>query len=708
MSPGSHPHLLSPIRVGTLELRNRIVLPAMDQNNCDDGLITDETVAHYEERAQGGAGLLILETSAVAYPHGATSRHQPSLSHDGVIDGLARLADAVHAHGSRMVVQVNHHGRISGVDTAEGRPSLVPSLPVPEVDVSEIMVDTTMDELMGMATLTGGKMPTYEEASAETLDEVVERFADASERVQAAGLDGVEVHAGHGYLLATFLSPAWNRRTDRYGGSTDGRARLLVEVVTAIRNRCGPDFTILVRLDGRDYAMANGITPELAARYAAMAVGAGADAIHVTAYSTTAGGPGFTDGPLPWLECQYEDLARSVKAAVDVPVIAVGRIGPDDGERILVDGGADLIAMGRQLLADPDLPLRLAAGRPDLVRPCINCFVCVAQNFWSARPVCAVNARLGHYDDPPAGPADFRRHIVVVGGGPGGMEAARVAAERGHRVTLLEKSRRLGGTALFSALTTPMNGELVRYLTASLAELDVDVRTGTTATPEMVAGLHPDAVVVATGAVRSRPDVPGAQLPHVLSGDDLRGLLTGEGDLGGRRPRTAVRLVLLCGRLLGLTADMSRVRSLSRRWMPVGRRIVVVGGGLVGVELAEFLAERRRAVTVLEEGDDLATEMAHPRRWRTLHEARRRGVVFRTGAMITAITANHVEFRLGNETHTVAADTVVLAGGIQPDASLGELIRETTGLDVDVIGDAATTGYIQGAIRSGNQVANAL
>lgn len=153
---------------------------------------------------------------------------------------------------------------------------------------------------------------------------------------------------------------------------------------------------------------------------------------------------------------------------------------------------------------------------------------------------------------------------------------------------------------------------------------------------------------------------------------------------------------------------MSRVRSLSLRWMPVGRRIVVVGGGLVGVELAEFLAERRRAVTVLEEGDDLATEMAHPRRWRTLHEARRRGVVFRTGAMITAITASHVEFRLGNETHTVAADTVVLAGGIQPDASLGELIRETTGLDVDVIGDAATTGYIQGAIRSGNQVANAL
>ncbi len=708
MSHGSHPHLLSPIRVGTLKLRNRIVLPAMDQNNCDDGLVTDETIAHYEERARGGAGLLILETSAVAYPHGATSRHQPALSHDGVIDGLARLACAIHVHGARMVVQVNHHGRISGVDTAEGRPSLVPSLPVPEVDVSEIMVDTTMDELMGMATLTGGRMPTYEEASAEALDQVIERFADASARVQAAGMDGVEVHAGHGYLLATFLSPAWNRRTDRFGGSTEHRARLLTDVVSAIRQRCGPDFTILVRLDGRDYAMTDGITPELAAHYAALAVRAGADAIHVTAYSTTAGGPGFTDGPLPWLECQYEDLARTVKAAVEVPVIAVGRIGPDDGERILATGGADLIAMGRQLLADPDLPMRLSAGRPDLVRPCINCFVCVAQNFWSGKPVCAVNARLGHYDESPTGPADIRRHVVVVGGGPGGMETARVAAERGHRVTVLEKSRQLGGTALFSSLTTPMNGELVRYLVASLLELDVDVRTGTTATPEMVADLHPDAVVVATGAVRNRPDVPGAQLPHVLSGDDLRGLLTGEGDLGERRPGGLARLVLFLGRSLGLTADMGRVRSLSRRWMPIGRRIVVVGGGLVGVELAEFLAERGRAVTVLEEGDDLATEMAHPRRWRTLHEARRHGVAFQTGATVTGITTTHVEYRQGDGTHRAVADTVVLAGGIQPDASLGERIREATGLDVDVIGDAATTGYIQGAIRSGNRAANAL
>ena len=716
----SHPLLLSPISVGPMDLRNRIVLPAMDQNICDDGLITDPLITHYAERARGGAGLLILETAAVAFPHGATARHQPALSHDGVIDGLRHLGEAVHTHGAKMVVQANHHGRISGVDTAEDRPSLVPSLPLPDADPMAIMRDTTMDELMAMATLTGGKMPTYAEASADDLAWVVDQFADAAWRVQQAGLDGIEVHAGHGYLIDTFLSPAWNQRTDGYGGCVEGRARLLLEVVRAVRSRCGTNFAVLVRLNGRDAALAGGITPDLAARYAALAADAGADAIHVTAYSSVTGGTGFTEGPLPWLDCQYEDLARTVKTAVDVPVIAVGRIRPDDGERIISDGGADLIAMGRQLLADPDLPNRLAGGRPDLVRPCINCFVCVAQNFWNAAPVCAVNARLGHQDEPEPTPAPTPGHVVVVGGGPGGMEAARVAAERGHRVTLLERSDHLGGTARFSSLTTPLNGDLVRYLIAAITEAGVDVRTGTTVAPAMVAALRPDAVVVATGAIRSRPDVPGAELPHVLSGDDLRSLLTGEGDLGVRRPGVVVRAVLTAGRLLGITSDVERVRLLSRRWMPLGSRVVVVGGGLVGTELAEFLAERGRTVTVLEEGTHLATEMAHPRRWRTLHEARSHGVEFHTGTRLAAITPNDVVAEMTVETsdgrasrddpevleQRFAADAVLLAGGVEPDRSLAEAIEAALEDDVTVhvVGDADTVGYIEGAIRTGHAV----
>jgi NADPH-dependent 2,4-dienoyl-CoA reductase/sulfur reductase-like enzyme len=418
-------------------------------------------------------------------------------------------------------------------------------------------------------------------------------------------------------------------------------------------------------------------------------------------------GIGFTDAPLPRLPGQYVDHARAVKAAVGVPVIAVGRIMPDQAEQILAQGGCDFVAMGRQLLADPELPNRLAAGRPDLVRTCINCYVCVAENFWDGVPVCAVNAELGHYDRPEMEPSASPRHVVVIGGGPAGMEAARVAASRGHRVTMLEKAPRLGGTARFSALTTPMNGELVRYLSAAIAEAGVDVRLGVDATPESVATLAPDVVVVATGARRDRPDVPGADLPHALSGDDLRALLTGDDPDAGKRLGFAERLVVSAGRRLGVTDDMDRVRTMSKRWMPIGARVVVVGGGLVGLELAEFLAERGRTVTVLESGEKLGVEMAHPRRARAIHEARAHGVTLVPGATLVSIDAKAVSFTVGDETRTVEAQHVIFATGVHGDTRLADALRDG-GLEVHVVGDAGEVGYIQNAVATGNAIARAL
>jgi NADPH-dependent 2,4-dienoyl-CoA reductase/sulfur reductase-like enzyme len=349
----------------------------------------------------------------------------------------------------------------------------------------------------------------------------------------------------------------------------------------------------------------------------------------------------------------------------------------------------------------------LVEGRPDLVRTCINCFVCVAQNFWDGAPVCAVNAQLGHYDDEGPRPTDEPRHVVVVGGGPGGMEAARVAAGRGHRVTLLEKGSHLGGTARFSALTTPMNAELVRYLGAAIAEVGVTVRTNATADVAMLQSIGADAVVVATGARRDRPDVPGADLPHVLSGDDLRALLTGDDAAVSARLRWHQRVVVAVGRRLGLTDDMGRVRSLSRRWMPIGRDVVVVGGGLVGVELAEFLAERGRRVTVLEPGDKLGMEMAHPRRARALAEARGHDVRFVTDAEVVEIRSTDVVYRVGETERLAPADQVVLAAGVHPDRSLADAAA-AAGLEVHVVGDAGEVGYIQGAVRSGYLVGVAL
>jgi 2,4-dienoyl-CoA reductase-like NADH-dependent reductase (Old Yellow Enzyme family)/thioredoxin reductase len=697
-------HLLSPGAIGPMALRNRIVMPAMDQNTCDEGEITDLTIAHYEARAKGGVGLLILETSAVAWPMGATSIHQPALSDDRFVPGLERLARSVHRHGAKMVVQVCHHGKTAGVDAMQDRDQLVPSVPLPrdDVDISAL----TMDELMKMAALTGGKKATQRAATADDLAWVVEQFAAAAARVQAAGLDGVEVHAAHGYLLSTFLSPRFNTRDDEWGGSVENRARLMTDVVKAIRSRCGDGFAVIVRIDGREYAE-GGVTPELAAQHAVLAQVAGAHAVHVSASAPNALGVGFTDGPLPWQADQYVGLASIVKQSVGVPVIGVGRIMPDAAERHILNGELDYVSMGRQLLADAEIPAKLLAGRPDSVRTCINCFVCVAQNFWDGTPVCAVNAELGHYDEGPVQPAAVRRTVAVIGGGPGGMEAARVAALRGHRVTLFEKGAELGGTARFSSLTTPMNAELVRYLSTSLKDLDVHVVTGTEATPEAVRGVGAEVVVVATGARRERPDVPGAELPHVLSGDDLRAMLTGDDPSALQRLPLRHRLVVKVGRRAGMMASMERVRGLSKRWMPIGKDVVVVGGGLVGVELAEFLAERGRSVTVLESGDKLGVEMAHPRRARALFEARAHSVVLVTGAEVTEIHPDRVEYRVGERALVVHADHVVVASGVHADRGVAERM-EAAGLEVHVVGDAAEVGYIQGAVRSGNLVGRAL
>lgn len=688
-----------------MQLRNRIVLPAMDQNSCSsEGELTDLNIAHYEARAKGGTGLLVLETSAVAYPIGATSRHQPALSDDRYLPGLSRLAEAVHRHGARLVVQVCHHGKTAGIDTLEDREQIVPSVPVPADEVS--LDHLTMAELMKLGAASGGKRPVRRAATTDDLAWVVEQFADAADRVRRAGLDGVELHAAHGYLVSTFLSPKYNHRDDAYGGSIENRARLMCEIVRAIRARCGDGFAVIVRIDGIEYGT-GGITIADAVEHARLAEAAGADAIHVSAVSPNALGVGFTDGPLPWQPGQYVEFARAVKAAVTVPVIAVGRIMPDLAEEIIAAGVCDFVSMGRQLLADPDLANRLSAGRPDLVRTCINCFVCVAENFFDAAPVCAVNAELGHYDRPAPTPAETRRHVVVVGAGPAGMETARIAAERGHRVTLLERGDRPGGTARFSALTTPMNGELVRYLSAAIAEAGVDLRLGTDATVEGIVALHPDTVVVATGARRDRPDVPGAQLPHVLSGDDLRALLTGDDPEASKRLGLKDRLVVAAGRKLGITDDMDRVRTMSKRWMPVGDHVVVVGGGLVGVELAEFLAERGRTVTVLEAGDKLGVEMAHPRRARAIHEARRHGVTFETKAELLAIDTEAVSYRVGEEARSARADQVILATGVHPDPTLADALR-ARGLDVHVAGDADSVGYIQNAVATGNALGRAL
>ena len=733
MSATGFAHLLAPGRIGGMEVRNRIVLPAMDMNLCVDGSLTPAEVDHYAARARGGTGLVITGTGAVLWPEGAASLHQPAFSDDRHIPAMAALADAVHAEGGRVAMQLCHHGKVSTVDMAAGREVLVPSLPVPSMDLSTLG-DCTPDELMALATASGGRVPSYRAATEEDLARVIEAFAAAARRVQAAGIDAVEVHAAHGYLLSTFLSPGYNQRTDGWGGDAAGRARLAGEVVAAIRAEVGPDYPVLVRINGIEFGPDGGMDPDGAAEVAVLLAAAGADAIHV---SGNAHDPfvRFTEGPLPDVPAAYRQVAATVKRALvasghEVPVVAVGRLLPEHAEAMLAAGECDFVAMGRQLLADPELPRHLAAGGTAAVRPCINCYVCVEQNFFDATPRCAVNARLGRGELEPLAPASQRRRVVVVGGGPGGLEAARVASMRGHEVTLVEASDRLGGTVRFSALTTPDNEPLADWLAREVTAAGVEVRLGTRLDAAGLLALRPDVVVVATGARRTDGGLgvaPGVhRAPRLHTGDDLRALLTGETDGAAATARAGAsavggvdtpasrsvgrlgRLVAAAGRRLGLLRSTDRVRRLSRVWLPLGRRVVVVGGGLVGLELAVFLAERGRQVTVVEEGPQLGIPMALPRRWRSVRHAAALGIDLRRSSVVEALVDGGVAV-VGpdGDTEVVAADDVVVATGIVPSAGLAAELAGR-GVEVHLVGDAAGVGYIDGAVRSGHDVAVAL
>ena len=392
-----HPHLLAPGRIGTLELRNRILMCPMGDNQATDGgYVTDQQIDYFEARARGGAALLLVGSVGVSAPDGLSSPRQSAIGDESFVDGWRRLADRVHAHGAKVALQLVHNGKNAVEDIIAGRPLLLPSLLTKAPVADPLMGMLTPEEAANMGTaaqVEGGKLE-FREMTRDDIARMVETYADAVVRARDAGIDACELHAGHGYLIDNFLSPTTNLREDEYGGSVENRARFLVEILEAIRERVGPDYPVWCRINGGE-VLVEGETLEDACRVAELAEAAGSDAMHVSLYADPARGIGYTEAHATHIPGRFVELGAAVKKRIGVPVITVGRLSPDEAERVLAEGQADFVAMGRKLLADPELPNKLAAGAPEEVRPCMYHYRCISQIFVRSSVRCAVNATTG-------------------------------------------------------------------------------------------------------------------------------------------------------------------------------------------------------------------------------------------------------------------------------------------------------------------------
>jgi len=700
----NYQHLLKPGKIGGMTLRNRIIMAPMGSNYAEaDGHCSERIQAFYEARAKGGVGLITMGSIAIAFPGGTAEPYQVGISKDEFIPGLKALTDRVHAHGAKISVQLQHAGKTAVRDLAEGRELWVPSMP-PAPPQTDIMQSVTLKELSTFVRPAKDTPVTIKVMEKADIEQMVEWFAAAAKRAQQAGFDGIELHAAHSYILAGFLSSYYNKRDDEYGGCIENRARLLLEVIAAIRERIGQDFPVWLRLDACELNTPGGITLEDCIAVSQMAEKAGFNAVSISAYATLTNGSAFTAAPLVHKPAGFLDWAAEVKKSVSIPVISVGRLEPDVADKAIADGQCDFVAMGRKLLADPELPNKLVADREADIRPCIYCYVCVSQVFINQRVKCAVNPRTGKEFELNVIMTDKVKHIVIIGGGPAGIEAAVTASRRGHKVTLLERSNRLGGTLFFASLAYPENGKLLDYQLQKLANAKVEVKLNTTATPTLLKTMGADEIFVATGASREMPDINGASLRHVWSGEQLRQLLTGEVSPSTRAQLGPLqRLMIGTGNLLGLTNQISTLQRLSHIWMPLGKRVTIVGGGLVGLELAEFLAERGREVNVLEASRDLGTELSIVRRWRVLDHLKQLGVNIVTNAQVTLIDEQAVHYQVKEESLSCIADTVVMATGITNDSSLADALTNAGFDKVSVIGDSNEVGYIEGAVSSGYQ-----
>ncbi len=660
--------LMEPGRIGSVELRNRVVMCPMGVLYSNtDGSISDNEAAFYEARARGGAGLLLMGTTSVAYPRGTNHERNPAMSDDRYLPGLEDIARRVHRHGSALAAQLNFMSSSGLLDVAEGRRRLVATpLPRPKPDRLWGLMTDAENALQSGPFLLPGAEYRYDVATEDDIAWVIDLFAAAAERCRRAGFDGVELHAGHGYLIDSFLSPR-NTRDDRWGGSLENRARMLLEVISAIRARAGADFPVWMRINAVEHIEPDPETFEEQCQVIEWAVAAGAAAVHLTSYADPDSGTGATDSYAPHRAGPLSEHAARVRALVDVPVIAYGRYEPDQAEQLLADGKADFVSMGRKLLADPDLPAKLATGRVDDVKPCIYQYRCIGNIALRIPARCVVSPQTGREHDLAITPASTPVAVLVVGGGPAGMEAARLLAERGHRVTLREAGVRLGGVLVDAAAADPILDPYLGWLIHRIEQSGVTIELGAPVDPATPPQGF-DHVVVATGATWGTPDVPGDG--PVLSLGDLRSWLG---------------------------ADDTTV----------GDDVVILGGSKAALSLADLCRRRGRTVTVVAPERYVAESIGFPGRARLVADLEAAGVDLLLETTIEHVGGGAVRVTRDGSTSSLPASTVI---GVEVRTAPSPLAEAFTaaGLSTHVVGDAGDLAYLTGATSSALDLALSL
>ncbi len=687
--------LLEPGHIGSVRTRNRVIKSGsgMFMWSMEDVHMREEVRAMYEALARGGVGLLVVEAPGVDYPWGTRRRARYRMDDDKYVDGMKELVDVIHRYNCPTFMQMNHDGPWQAHLPSEPNP-IYDGPPVAASAVALPMENDFHNEVPKALTI-------------PEIEGIVDKFASAAQRARKAGFEGVDINAASSHLFHNFFSPFWNRREDIYGGSLENRARFLAQVIQEIKRRNGKDFAVSAIINGLEVGQMAGIdnsrclTAEDSRGIAVLLEKAGCDMVQIRSHwlgrhlgSFLPDALFYPDAPIDPLPEGYDGsrkgaaanilLAAGIKRRVSIPVAVVGRLDADLGERFLKEGLVDFIAMTRRLLADPDYVNKLAAGRLDDIAPCTACINCLRTSR------CRVNGLLGTpYNTIEK--AEKRKKVLVIGGGPGGMEAARVSALRGHEVILYEKAHRLGGLLSLAAMVKGPHPEnlplLIKYLEGQIRKLGVRIELGKEADLSLVDRLKPDVVFVAAGGLPAIPEMPGINGPNVVSGGELH------------------RKLKFFSRFFGPYT----LRFLSRFYMPIGKRVVIIGGALQGCELGEFLTKRGRKVTIVEKADRLGDGMIEVFRGHLMIWFEKKGVKTIGGVReYVEITEKGLTIvnKEGNR-ETIEADTIVTALPLTPNTELFDSLGRKV-VEVYAIGDCREPALIADAIQTGTRTARAV